>query len=129
MVPRSLKLALVLLSALALVAALACGGAEEETGTTTTAPADTSASTTKQTAAPTAAAAVAPTQVPLQQAAAVKEEQAPKPALATKEVAMEEAKEDFQYVPEQQLPGVYWDYKYTGPRPTEFGENPASPRW
>ena len=127
MVLRSSRLILVLLSALALVAALACGGAEEETGTTTTAPADTGASTTQQTAAPTAAPAVAQpvaTQVPLQQAAEVKEEQAPKPALATKEVAMEDAKDDFQYVPEPQLPGVYWDYKYTGPRPTEFGENP-----
>jgi len=37
---------------------------------------------------------------------------------------MKAAEVGFKYVPEPQIPGVYWDYVYSGPLPTKFGENP-----
>ena len=85
--------------ALALVAALACGAADEEAVATevpgaTVAPA-------ADTAVPDAPVAVVqPTEAPMEEAEAGK------------------------YVPAPQVPGVYWDWRYTGPAPTTFQENP-----
>ena len=31
---------------------------------------------------------------------------------------------EVRYVPKQQVAGVYWDFKYDGPRPTTFSESP-----
>ena len=39
-------------------------------------------------------------------------------------IAMEKPEEAFKYEAPPQQPGVYWDYVYRGPRPTEFNENP-----
>ena len=41
-----------------------------------------------------------------------------------RDAPVSEAVEGYQYVPEPQVPGVYWDFVYTGPAPTQFGENP-----
>jgi peptide/nickel transport system substrate-binding protein len=37
---------------------------------------------------------------------------------------MEAAEVGFKYVAEPQVPGVYWDFRWTGPAPTTFQENP-----
>ncbi len=115
------RLLLALVASLALVAAIACGGAEEES--TDAAPAAKSSDTTSSS---DTASKAAPTQVPLQKAAELKSDQkdANKPVLAKADTKMTAAQDDFQYVPKPQLPGVYWDYKYTGPAPSKFSENP-----
>ena len=117
----------VLTLALVLVAVLACGGAEEKAGPVegaAAAPA-TEAKPAPAAVAPTAAAAKpAPTQAPIEKVAEVKTEAAPKPQLGGQATAMKEGEADFKYVPEPETAGIYWDYRYTGPRPTKFGENP-----
>jgi len=111
---------LALVLALSLVAALACGGAEEKEE-----PAAAAAPAAEATTAPAAPAAKAePTKAPIQKAAELVKEQAPKPALATEEKPMKEAEVGYKYEAVPQIPGVYWDYAYTGPRPSEFKENP-----
>ena len=46
-------------------------------------------------------------------------------AAAVKAVVAEAPKvPEVRYVPKQQVAGVYWDFKYDGPRPTTFSESP-----
>jgi len=108
--------------ALSLVAALACGGAEEEVKDDKPAAA---AAPAADAPAPTAVpeTKAAPTQVPLKKAAEVKA--TVKPVLAKKDTEMKEAVADFKYVAEPEVSGVYWDYAYTGPRPTKYSESPV----
>ncbi len=122
-------------AAVLLLAALACGAAEETT--TTAAPAQPKAP--EAAAAPMAAAtgggqAAAP-EAPQAAQAAAAAVQDPSQAVKVEKVAQTKtiierdapvsaAVEGFQYVPEPQVPGVYWDFVYTGPAPTQFGENP-----
>ncbi len=124
-------------AAVLLLAALACGAAED---TTTTAP--------KAPEAPQAAAAAAPAQAAAAGGGAAAQPKAPKAADAAmaavqdpsqavevakvgqtktiieRDAPVKEAVEGYQYVPDTQVAGVYWDYVYTGPRPSTFGENP-----
>ena len=124
-------------AAVLLLAALACGAAEE---TTTTAP--------KAPEAPQAAAAAAPAQAAAAGGGAAAQPKAPKAADAAmaavqdpsqavevakvgqtktiieRDAPVKEAVAGYQYVPDTQVAGVYWDYVYTGPRPSTFGENP-----
>ena len=90
------RLLLALVASLALVAAIACGGAEEES--TDAAPAAKSSDTTSSS---DTASKAAPTQVPLQKAAELKSDQkdANKPVLAKADTKMTAAQDDFQYVP------------------------------
>ncbi len=120
---RVWRSALALALAIAFAAALACGGADEETDTDT---AKTSPAAPAQTAPTAAPAAMAePTKAPDSMAgqAAVQQPTAA-PIAAAAAPVMGKAEEDFKYQAPPQQPGVYWDYVYTGPRPTEFNENP-----
>lgn len=43
----------------------------------------------------------------------------------TRQAPMSAAQEGFKYVPPtQEVPGVFWDYNYTGPAPSQYSENP-----
>jgi len=104
---------LVIALSISLVAALACGGADEEASDADTpAASDTTAPAAD---APTAGALVG--QIATEQPTAV-------PVAAAEEPKMEDADDGFAYVADPQVPGVYWDFAYTGPKPTTFSENP-----
>ena len=106
--------------ALALVAALACGAADEDDvatavpGAAVAPVADTAVPATPIIAEPTTAAVTDIAVVQPTKAAVVTAVEAP----------MEEAEAGFKYVATPQVPGIYWDYLYTGPTPTKFQENP-----
>jgi len=128
-----LKVMLAAAMAIMLIAALACGAADEAA-----APEAAKAAAAAATAVPAAAGAVV--EVGKAKAAATAEPAAPAapaagsqlsfvrptrvPAAPDRPPPMKAAEAGFKYVPEPQLPGVFWDYRYTGPRPTEFSENP-----
>jgi peptide/nickel transport system substrate-binding protein len=119
------KLVLAITLALSLLAVLACGAADdEEKPAGAAAPA---AEATKVPAAakeePKAVVKVVPTAAPPAQVAEIKKE-AVKPSFGDKAAAMKEAEVGYKYIAEPELAGIYWDYRYTGPRPTEFSENP-----
>ncbi len=116
-------LLLVVLGAMTTV--LACGGADEATSETTES--TTTAPSTSVTTAPTAApvAKVEPTKAPDNMAGQAAVAQPTVEVKAPSQpVVMEKPAEAFKYVAPPQQPGVYWDFVYRGPRPTEFSENP-----
>jgi len=42
-----------------------------------------------------------------------------------RDAPMSAAKEGYKYVPPTaEVPGVFWDYNYTGPKPSQYSENP-----
>ena len=122
-------------AAVLLLAAMACGAAEE-----TTAPAAAKAPEAPQAAAPAAKAAAGggeaiQPKAPKAAEAAMAAVQDPSKAVEVAKVGqtktiierdapISEAVAGYEYVPVPQVAGVYWDYVYTGPRPTTFGENP-----
>ena len=118
--------------AVLLVAGLSCGAAEE----TTEAQAP-QAPQAPQAAAPAAKAdaGVTGSQMEARQPEAAKPaapavgqqltivRPTPRPAAAERE-APKEQEAGFKYVGEPEVPGIFWDFEYTGPVPTTFGENP-----
>ena len=118
--------------AVLLVAGLSCGAAEETTETK--AP---QAPQAPQAAAPAQKAATGDTgsQMAAQQPEAAKPaapavgqqltivRPTPRPAAAEREAPAQQ-EEGFKYTGEPEVPGVFWDYEYTGPVPTKFNENP-----
>jgi len=47
-----------------------------------------------------------------------------KGTITEREAPMRKTEIGYKYVPSPQIPGVYWDYVYTGPKPTKLTENP-----
>jgi len=119
--------------AITLIAALACGAADE--AAEPDAPKDAAAAATAvpgtdtpavKVADPKAAATAVSAKAasPAEAAKIAVEEATRAPVVAAREAPMKEAEAGFKYVAVPQVPGIYWDYKYTGPKPTEFGESP-----
>ena len=107
------------------VVALACGSADDDASDEAAPAAAAAAPATeaKKETAPAAEAAKKAVQDPSKGVKVAKQEIG-KGTSTKKEAAMAAAEEDYKYVANAQVPGVYWDYIYTGPRPTKFGENP-----
>jgi len=127
------KTMLVAVIAISLIAALACGAAEEAepaAAAKAAAPAADAATAVPSKEVVVAAPKAAATAEPAKQAAPSEAAKvaAVQPTAVTvaqqREAPMKAAEAGFKYVPKPQIPGVYWDYIYDGPRPTEFGENP-----
>ena len=72
-------------------------------------------------AAPAPAAPAVGSQLAIQSGAQPK---APAKSMA-RDAPMSAAKEGYKYVPPAaEVPGVFWDYNYTGPKPSQYSENP-----
>ena len=130
-----IKLAIVLSGVMAALLALAVGCAADEAAPAAApaapqAPAAAAAAAkaapvsdaqVKAPAAPAPAAPAVGSQLAIQSGAQPK---APAKSMA-RDAPMGAAQEGYKYVPPtQEVPGVFWDYNYTGPKPSQFSENP-----
>jgi len=108
-------------AAIILIAALACGDdevAEEPEAAQVVAPAAT-VETAVKVADPKATA------VPAKAASQIAIVQPTTAAVAAAgDAPLKAAEAAYKYVAPVQVPGVYWDYIYTGPTPSKFNENP-----
>lgn len=129
-----LKSILAVAAAIMLVVALACGGAEETAApeapqaaaaAATAVPSDAAAPAAKPEAAKAAQPAAAAAQAAPSEKVKVAVAQPTTAAVAPdRDAPLSTAEKGYKYVPPPQVPGVYWDYIYTGPRPSQFSENP-----
>jgi len=110
--------------AITLIAAMACGGADEAEE-----PKDAAAAATAEPKADAPAVKVAePTAAakPVVAAKIAVTEATRVPSKAGTDVVLKEAEAGYKYVAVPQVAGVYWDYKYTGPKPTKYNESPKN---
>ena len=130
---RSLTSMLTIAAAITLIAALACGAADEAAAPEAPQAAAAAATAVTGGAAPVAKAAApkaAATAAPAMDAAPSEKVKVAIAQPTTAAVApardapLSAMEAGFKYVPPPQVPGVYWDYIYTGPRPSSFSENP-----